>query len=145
MGELGGSGRLDMENDSGKEYQSSNYVNERVANGGAHGCFGSTGKDEQECACGEHLPENEQGDEVAGQNHPRRTACVEESGEVFEVVVALEIVDRGDECDHEEDVDEDKAQLIGPAEDQFEVEDIHGPIDPEVHLQVAVESNYGQG
>jgi hypothetical protein len=82
---------------------------------------------------GEHLPEEEEGEKIPGEDHPQGASCVNEGRRVLEVIFDVKGVKDGDETDEVEDVSKDQGEPVDPAEDEIEPDKPDDPVVPLRH------------
>ena len=131
--------------DPGQEQQAAENMHQQIAVPGGRGSGGLAGPDQKHRSEGHHFPEDEDGQVIAGEGHPQGTADVKAGGHGLAVVLHVETVEEAQERHEGEDVGEDQAQFVHPADHDFETQVLETPVDSGGHLQDLVKSIGRQG
>jgi hypothetical protein len=86
--------------------------------------------DQHDRANGEHFPEDKEGKKVSCKDDPKRTARINEPGNVLQVVFYVKGIKKGDKGDQMEDVTKKEAQPVYLAKNQIITQKGDDPVGP---------------
>ncbi len=119
-----------VEHHPGKKEESAEDMNEEVAESRVDRLFRPPVPDEEDGGKGHDLPEDEQGEVVAGKDRAQRTSHIQESGDVVPAFLDMERIEGAEKGHDGEHPGEYQAQFIDPSEDAVDVQKAVLTVDP---------------
>ncbi len=98
-------------------------MHKQVTEAGGGGLRGAAEPDEEDRSERHHLPEKEEGEQVAREDGPERTGHIGPGGDVLGVLLDVQAVKRADAAHPAHDHRKDEAQRVDPAEDERPLEE----------------------
>ena len=135
---------MDVKEDTRQQHQSPHYVNQQVANRRAERVGRFANQEEKGGANREQLPENKESYQVSRQDDTQGAARIKKARKMLHPSPHVAVVDDPDKGDDDKDIEENQTEFIYAAEDEFEPEDLGGPVGSLLQQQVVVESENGQ-